>query len=362
MTRSSAILFFRRAALALAALSCALAAATAQEAEPPARRFTLLNGTRVVFSPQVEPGDAAGRLSSRVQLSDLNAINRVLLDEARGVYFGYTVRVEPIAHSNKFRVTFTPLRQEEARRLTNSPDIRRLDKTLVASRSTLGEKKNEGGAEEADEGPRYPAPQVIEDGDTIALDVLVNPTTGAKLADRITVSSRDAAQSDKAGGARRARDFSLGDVELKVSEYQVLANGKQLTAKAAPSGVAGPLVWIYIPGRGRFAFSISPRPEHKFEQTGVVEENKILFSYKGEQFEWRSKEPILSVAGGGSFNLYVRHDPHFKPKIGRRASPAGDGLLPEADEDCCLVGAADSLEALLQNSPGGQPARDKKDE
>ncbi|HYE75066.1 MAG TPA: hypothetical protein VEF04_17125, partial [Blastocatellia bacterium] len=43
--------------------------------EPGARRFTLLNGTRVVFSPHVDPGDASNRLSSRVQLSDINAIH-----------------------------------------------------------------------------------------------------------------------------------------------------------------------------------------------------------------------------------------------------------------------------------------------
>jgi hypothetical protein len=342
----------RRLALALVAWHFAAASPFAQEREPGARQFTLLDGTRVAFSPQVETGDAPARLSTRVQVSDLNAINRVLLDEERGVYFGYTVRVEPVAHSNKFRVSFTPLSREKARQLTNSPLIKQI------TRSTVGAGKSE---DRPDDGPRYPEPQVIDDGDSIALDVLVNPTTGVRIADRITVSSRGAAQSEAADGKQRARDFSLDDVELRVSDYQLLVNGKQLTAKAAQSGCAGPLVWIYIPGRGQFAFSIKPHPGHNFEKAGLVEDNKIVFSVKGEQFEWRSKEPILS-GGAGGFNLYVRHDPHFKPKLAWRGAQTGDRAEPGAEDDCCLIGAADSVEALLLGSPGGKSARGKRDE
>lgn len=341
-------------ALTLVAWHFAITSPFAQEREPGARQFTLLDGTRVAFSPQIETGDAPARLSTRVQVSDLNAINRVLLDEERGVYFGYTVRVEPIAHSKKFRVSFTPLSREKARQLTNSPLIKQI------TRSTVGAAK---GDEQPDDGPRYPEPQVIDDGDSIALDVLVNPTTGVRIADRITVSSRGAAQSDAADGKQRARDFSLDDVELKVSDYQLLVNGKQLTAKAAQSGCAGPLVWIYIPGRGQFAFSIKPYPGHNFEKAGLVEDNKIVFSVKGERFEWRSKEPILSGAGaGGGFNLYVRHDPNFKPKLTWRGAQTGDRTEPGADDDCCLIGAADSVEALLLGSPGGKSARGRRDE
>lgn len=350
----------------LSLLATAGIAAQAQDSvqtqEPGARRFTLLNGTRVVFSPHVDPGDASNRLSSRVQLSDINAIHRVLLDEERGVYFGYTVRVEPIANSNRFRLTFTPLAQEKARELTNSTEIRQLDKTFIAGHSTIRDSNTTKVEDKTPEGPRYPGPQIIEDGDTIALDVLVNPKTGVKFADRITVSSQELSQSDGSDRKQQARDFSLNDVELKVSDYQLLVNGKQLTSKITQSGVAGPLIWVYIPGHGRFAFSIKPLPEHNFEKVGLVEENKIVFTIKGERFEWRSKEPILGIAGGGGFNVYVRHDPHFKPKFAMGGRQTADQNKVQIDDDCCLIGAADSIEALLLGSPETKTSSGKKDE
>lgn len=349
-----------------AAVALASALTFAQGGEEGTRQFTLLDGTRVVFSPQLDTGEPQKPLTTRVQLSGINAINRVLFDEERGVYFGYTVQVEPIVNTNKFRLIFTALVPEKARQLINWPSVRRLVTPLQSGRRRAAEaaRKSEpsgngAGEKSAETGAqRYPAPTVIEDGDSLSLDVLVNPKTGAKIADRLTVSSRDVKAEPAA--TPKARDFSLDDVELRLEDYRVFVNGRARTAERAHGGCAGPLVWIYIPGRGQFAFSIKPRPGYGFEKAGVIEENKIVFSVKGERIEWHSKLPIL--AGGGNFNLYVRHDPNFQPKLAWRIAPPGDRFAPSADDDCCLIGAAESIEALLGAPTDSRSVPNKRDE
>ena len=104
-------------------------------------------------------------------------------------------------------------------------------------------------------------------GETVALDLFVNPTTGQKIVDYLTVE----------GGAKRvftstgnARDFSLDDISLELSKPRLSINGK--LAQQAEVTISGPSMCIYLAGRGRFIFSLAPHPELGFQKAAKFAE------------------------------------------------------------------------------------------
>ena len=86
-------------------------------------------------------------------------------------YFGYDLTSEPVPGTSKIRVRIEPLSltAEKVNRMfaasADKPDFARL-RFLVL--------------------PKYPPPQVIESGDTIALDLLASPDGKQKVVDYIT--------------------------------------------------------------------------------------------------------------------------------------------------------------------------------
>jgi hypothetical protein len=73
----------------------------------------------------------------------------------------------------------------------------------------------------------------------------------------------------------------------------------------------GALIWCYVEGHGRIIFSLVPRDGYQFQKVGIITDNKIEFTLQGKRFEWLSSAPILP--NGGSWNLWVLHDPKYLP-------------------------------------------------
>jgi hypothetical protein len=132
-----------------------------------------------------------------------------------------------------------------------------------------------------------------------------------------------------------ARQFTLNDVRLSINSFRLLINGRQVASgEKTGDGRAGPLIWFYLPQRGRFIFSIIPHEGYPFQNIGVVEGNKISFSMEGDLFEWISSSPI--IGDGGNWRLWVMRDASYRPDF--------EVGLPE---ESLLIGAADSMEFLL---------------
>jgi hypothetical protein len=105
------------------------------------------------------------------------------------------------------------------------------------------------------------------------------------------------------------RDFTLGNVELAVRDHKLTINGEVLggSRSKAARGVAGALLWFYVPERGRFIFSLMPHEGYDFQKIGRIENNKISFTLGGDAYEWTSSAPIVGTSGG-NWNLWVLHD------------------------------------------------------
>jgi hypothetical protein len=244
-------------------------------------------------------------LTPQLMLGDGNVVHRWLTDEKGNLVFGYDLRVEPVAGSNRFRVSARPLdKQFEARFTQANAGASAANPHSPPAASTLLRATEE---------------QLIADGETFALDVLINEQMGLKVVDFIKVSA-EATHVPVPGYGLPARDFALTNVELAIRNYQLSVDGETLRTASARRSCKGSLVWFALPEGGRFIFSLVPHAGYDFRKLGVIENNKIAFTWKEKRYEWISEAPI--VGSGGIWNLWVLHDPAYVDPFAAPVNPA----------------------------------------
>ncbi len=242
-----------------------------------------------------------GVFDSQALVDENHVIHRVLVDKAGKFIFGYDLFVEPKPAAKQFKIAVNPLdSQFEGKLLARSSDGQQ-SSPANARISTL---------------PQSAEPQLLEDGDSFALDLLINQNTGIKIVDIVKVSFDRSSLWD-INPRTLPRDFTPDAVELSIKDYRLLINGTAV-AFGKSGGCTGSLIWFYLPDRGRFIFSLVPREGYEFQKVGVVDNDKIEFTIKGDHYEWISSAPVLR--GGGAWNLWVLHDPTYTPLLADSSS------------------------------------------
>jgi hypothetical protein len=163
--------------------------------------------------------------------------------------------------------------------------------------------------------PKYPVIPGLSVGDTVALDLLVNPSTGQKIVDYITLERQPVREP--------VHDFSLADVRLFLDRPHVLLDGKLLESTA---DFRGGVVWLYVEGRGRFVFSLFPNQKLGFRDSGMVAGNALTFRDGTTEFRVECKSAV--APGQGPYNLYVVREPNWRP---RGATPRQNIQFGSAD-------------------------------
>ena len=131
-----------------------------------------INGVSANISMVAEPPDYKLQFTSTgVFTHDGKTYSRVVADDKGLVYFGYDVMTETVAGTDRIRVTIGPLS------LTAN--------SLNSLFSNSNDHTDYGGLRFLVL-PKYPPPQIIESGDTIALDLLVSADGKQKAVDYIT--------------------------------------------------------------------------------------------------------------------------------------------------------------------------------
>jgi hypothetical protein len=302
-----------RSKLSAVALLLLCLAAAAVGSTPPARadaqdgksRVTvpMQSGAFVVIRTESAPDSAGETPSVLVESEDKpNLLHRVFIDRRNELFFGYELLVERAAESRYFWVTVRALSEDYLSQLRERPSFRgrRLHPAYNAT--------------------AFPAsPQFLRDGDTFALDVFHNPRTGTKIVDVVQVSLDDPGLRQAASD--EPRDFSPEDVQLKVSDYKLKVNGE--TVYRSTGGCAGAVIWFSLGDRGRFVFSLVERPGFDFKKVGAVRNNTVAFEWGGDRYEWESSRAVVGT--GGSWNLWVLHDPDYKLDLFEQPAPTADG-------------------------------------
>jgi len=254
-------------------------------------------------------------------LPDTNqTIHRILRDRAGRFVFGYDLWIMADGPARQFKIAIKPMdsRLEESLRAGDSPAAEAL--------STF---------------PKSTEPQTVNDGSEFSVDLLVNKNAGVKFVDVVKLSFDRSSLREEAP-ARPARDFRADAVAMEMKDYSLFVNDELRATGKSKTGSSGALLWLYVPQRGRFIFSLVPRPDYAFTKVGTVAGNKIEFSLLGEHFEWLSSTPILHEEG--VWNLWVLADPKYLPLMGSDIPP------PPPQEKGTLEKLDDKYRSLLQPS------------
>jgi hypothetical protein len=277
----------------------------AQEGKKQQLVIPMKGGYFVAFTTEANPSNARSLSSSFAEAYfKSQTIRRVFVDSGSDFFFGYDLVIEPVADAKQFRVLVRPLGAEDEKELRARASFK--TRRMHPDYNVAGLS-------------RASAPQLIEDGDAFALDVLVNPQTGSKIVDVVQVSFDQTKLREAPMSVSPPRDYTLADVELNISNYRLLVNGELVAGAKRTGGCAGPLVWFHLPGKGRFIFSLTPHEGYDFRKVATIEHNKITFNWDGSQYEWFSSSPI--IGSGGNWNLWVTRDADYIPEFYDSSSP-----------------------------------------
>jgi hypothetical protein len=297
-------------------ISLLLLAACLAHADDPERVImqsseSLPNGIVVHFTTAIEPPLKNSQflaLGGGISMSN-DRIHRSMFDKTGGVYFGYNLGVEPAGPPKSYRVVIEPLSGDR-----------------ISIHTPAGELLTRPAAI-----PKYPPPQIVQEGDTLALDLLVSPDGAQKMVDYIRISSF--VEPGAATMTSPPRDFTLDDgpLDLKFpSPTRFWINGQAWQGLAGFTVKPGATVWFAVPNRGRYILSLAPRDG--FQKAGTVRGHVLAFQDGGDRYEYRASGPILGRAG--AWNLYVLHDPLYQPKPTPQPAVSGgidrlENLLPQ---------------------------------
>lgn len=235
-------------------------------------------GIQVQFLTKMEPpGDnGRGQLPGAI-ITDQGRAHHIIEDAAHKRYFGYDLRLEPDVYGITVQLRIEPLK-------LSNPHVYSVGSgwTMLAL-------------------PKYPLISNLRVGDTVALDLLVNPATGQKIVDYLTLKRSETT----------AHDFSLGDVEMFLDQPRVQVNGKLVEATAnLELGMSGRVVWLYLAGHGRFVLSLFPNEKLDFQKNGVVAANTVTFREGSTEYRVDCRSAI--APGSERYNLYVLHEPGWR--------------------------------------------------
>lgn len=256
-------------------------------------------GLRIEFAAKLEPGHLTPDFNGSVIDAGVSgaAAQRFIDDPVHHTTFGYEVRLEPGADGTSATLRIEPLH----------------DPRHAVKNGWTGFGLPSGL-------PKYPVIPNLRVGDTAAIDLLVNPSTGQKLVDYLTLEQKQPPAP--------AHDFSLADVEIFLDRPDIAVAAKTYSG-AAPVGISGTAVWLYVEGYGRYIFSLFPNEKLGFRRTGAIQGALLTFRDRDTEFRVSSKSVI--APGNGPYNLYVLSQPSWRPR---------------GPSDPVRIGAAGSVEAL----------------
>lgn len=209
-------------------------------------------------------------------------MHRFVRDNLRQIYASYTVTVETLPDPGTYRVSFGPA----------EPPVDMLGK---ADWKVLAPAK-------------YPAPQIMKDEDSIRLELYSNG------ASRRVVEYIHAGRQDRMVFRKETpHDSYAEDAELAIAQPRLRVNGVAYVAMGVlPETIRGPVVWVYIPGHGRYVLSLQAHAGLGFEDAGEAAGNSLTFTAPdGNVFRIDTAERV--AAGSGTYTVHVMPDSGWAP-------------------------------------------------
>jgi hypothetical protein len=279
----------------------------------------LADGTNIRSTMQVEPAGAQERWH-KLGFGSATSGNQqqgYWYDRDTHTYAGYDLTVQPMGNG-QYLMTARPL-GKQFRRLIYEADAAQYREMPL---------------------PTLPAARVVKDGEAFDIDLMHDAKTGDRVFVRTEVS-RSSFGSFFQGFAdtlyRRHVAFvywlhSLFGGQggpLRLDSPQLRVNGS-LVLDGAGSSCSGNGIYFFLPGQGRYAMTLDPAGDRRFQAAGMVVGNGLKFTWEGNRYAISSQSPI---AGAGEHVLYVLHEEAFRfnPELPELNQPSFGAGKPDPE-------------------------------
>jgi len=108
-----------------------------------------------------------------------------------------------------------------------------------------------------------------------------------------------------------SKDFYAEDGELELTGPSLSLNGETVDLPRDLVSVKGNIVWIYVPGHGRYRLSLKPHADLGFSLAGQVGGTSMWFRLGNEEIQIDADERI--APGSATYNLYALHQSDWLP-------------------------------------------------
>ncbi len=249
---------------------------------------TFKSGIIIAIKTEITPANSTNKELTDIgtsvsTFSPENIMHRLVTDKKNKLYFGYDISVTPQPEKGKFKVSIKPLSINP----NKMADVNNLNAQVL---------------------PKYPDEMLVDDGDIITLQILENAQTRVKIFDLIKITTENLRGGNYFLERKAARDFTIDDVELQLTNLEAFVNGEKIGKGGG--GMSGANIYFYFQGKGRFIMSAFPRKGFDLQKIGVIENNKISFTFNGDNYKFVSTSPVLGT--GGKWNLWILHDPDYQ--------------------------------------------------
>ena len=277
-------------------------------------------GLRTDLGTGGPPGSISFTYTGRSKL-DVTYFTRTFTDSVNREIFGYELLLEQQQQPGSYLATFS--------KTSMTP----------ATAADVGKDWRDWSVRDV----QLPAPKVVHEGDVLVVELMTDATTGFRLADYITIraSAPPGPMTGAAGpvftgsmpltarGATPtvsgpAREFSAEDAEMRIMQPRITLNG-DLQRNALGPVVNGSLVWLYLPGHGRYILSLAPRLGLRFRPAGEVRGGVAKFTVGGDTVSVECPQAIAT--GHAAYTLYVMTDAQWEPTSSRQKGELAMGSV-----------------------------------
>lgn len=207
---------------------------------------------------------------------------RYVRDNFRHVYASYAATVEMLPEMGKYRVTLSASPMEGDAKLSPA------EKWKVVTPAV------------------FAVPQIMDDGEWVRVELYKDSSTGQELVEYLHVGMQSAITLRK----EAAHDTYAEDPQFAFTSPHLKANGAMFDAGPLPETLSGPVVWVYVPGFGRYVLSFLPH-EDGFDLAGEVSGKSMTFTVAGNLIRVECGDRIAS--GSGTYNVYAMLDAGWAP-------------------------------------------------
>ncbi len=274
----------------------------------------LASGIRLRYKMVIEPpvsSSAFMPLGSGFGTS-ADTMHHFVYDKVAQSYFGYDMTVSASKSADRRTVVFSAM--------TDMQDaLHAVAGELPLTATTL---------------PKYPPPQLVQDGDTIALDLMISADGKERMVDYIQFEFAPKPEAPPPAATAAPQDFTLDDgpvtPPIEAAEDVELDHQKFPEPLVVLAPRAGATMWVYFPGHGRYILSLAPHAG--FANSGTLRAGVIEFNASDLECAMRFPKPIAGL--DKAWNLYVLHDSRYLPrsamvKVAAMSADRLENLLPK---------------------------------